>query len=275
MRHDIKLKRVISRYGLEGYGLYNLIIESITESLSTESPLPDLREDCEDIAEFYNANTARINEIMSFMINQGLFDLDEMTGRLLCSKVYKFLDTSQTRSEKLREMIRNYKETVKSLPETNYEVSQTVTDGHDIAGTNLIELEEELEQNKNKKINNTEPEKSVSVADNTFYNQIKEIFESRQIGNRFKNYGKEGTAIKQMIKDAEGRDPENPDIFLFGMIQTFSDLRETDQFYGKQPFLPSALNASGIWDRVLTEAESKHKQQEIADSFEIPEGFKF
>ena len=64
MRHDVKIKRVISKYGLEGYGLYNLALESITESLSTASPLPDLQETCEDIAEFYNGNTAKINETM-------------------------------------------------------------------------------------------------------------------------------------------------------------------------------------------------------------------
>ncbi len=38
MRHDIKIKRLINKYGLEGYGLYNLIVESITESLSTAEP---------------------------------------------------------------------------------------------------------------------------------------------------------------------------------------------------------------------------------------------
>lgn len=131
MRNDIKLKRVISRYGLEGYGLYNLILESITESLSTDSPLPDLQENCEDIAEFYNGNTAKINEIMNFMINQGLFDIDEITGAVLCSKLYKYLDTSQTRSEKLRQMIKNYKSQANLLIESNYEPSQTVSDKSD------------------------------------------------------------------------------------------------------------------------------------------------
>ena len=113
MRHDIKIKRVIAKYGLEGYGLYNLALESITESLCTESPMPDLQETCEDIAEFYNGNTAKINEIMNFMLNQGLFELEEVDGKILCTKLYKFLDTSQTRSVKLRDMINNYKASIK------------------------------------------------------------------------------------------------------------------------------------------------------------------
>jgi hypothetical protein len=135
MRHDLKIKRVISRYGLEGYGLYCLILESITESLSNESPMPELSETCEDIAEFYNGNTARINEIANFMMNQGLFDLSEVDGHIICHKVYKFLDTSATRSDKLRKMISDYK----------IATSQNVRDS---AQTNLIEeeVEEEVEE---------------------------------------------------------------------------------------------------------------------------------
>jgi len=136
MRHDIKIKRLISKFGLEGYGLYNLIIESIVENISTESPLPELSETCEDMAEFYNGNTAKINEIVAFMLNQGLFELNEITGRVLCGKVYKFLEQSQTRSKEIRDLIAQYK---------------TVTDCLRPSQTKVIEQEEEQEKNKKKK----------------------------------------------------------------------------------------------------------------------------
>ena len=115
---------------------------------------------------------------------------------------------------------------------------------------------------------------STDEHDKQLYNQIKLFFEKRQVGERFKNYGKEGKAIKQLIREARARDPDHPDIFLLGMIATFQDLRQTDQFYGKQPFLPSSLNSSGIWDRVLTEAQSKNEQRESYSSG-VPEGFAF
>jgi len=168
MRNDLKIKRVISKFGLEGYGLYNLIIESITESLSTDSPLPDLQENCEDIAEFYNGNTAKVNEMMNFMINQGLFNIDEITGSILCNKVYKFLDTSQTRSEKLRLMISNYKTSTKLLEAENHDRSQHVSDSHrqnKTCNDKSEELEEELEKNKKK---NKEGNKSPSKIDIDF-----------------------------------------------------------------------------------------------------------
>jgi len=165
MRNDIKIKRLINKYGLEGYGLYNLIIESIAENITTEHPIPELKETCEDIALFYNGNTAKINEIMAFMLNQGLFEIDEITGRVLCQKIYKFLEQSQTRSPEIRRLISNYK---------------NVTDCLRLSQTNMKEQEQEQEQEqkKNRKHKLTIPslneilsyisEQSLSV-DGTFF----------------------------------------------------------------------------------------------------------
>ena len=110
MRHDIKIKRLINRYGLKGYGLYNLILESITEKITTESPIPDLQETCDDIAEFYNGNSTEINDMANYMIQQGLFTLDDITGRILCNKLYKFLEQNQTRSKQIRILIKAWKD---------------------------------------------------------------------------------------------------------------------------------------------------------------------
>jgi hypothetical protein len=125
MRHDVKIKRLISKYGIEGYGLYCLILESIVEKLTTDSPNPDLQETCEDIADFYNGNTAKINEIASFMVNQELLEVDELTTRLTCHKVYKFLEQNQTRSEEIRKLINSYRGKSYTLSETVSRPSET------------------------------------------------------------------------------------------------------------------------------------------------------
>jgi len=124
MRHDNKIKRLLSKYGLEGYGLYCLITESITEKLCSESPIPDLEETCDDIASFYNANSSKVDEMVHFMINQGLLEVNEISGRVTCLKIFKFLEASQTRSESIRSLIKNYKDT----KEVQVLVSETVTD---------------------------------------------------------------------------------------------------------------------------------------------------
>ena len=146
MRNDVKIRRLINKYGLEGYGLYNLILESITEKLTTESPIPDLQETCEDIAEFYNGNSARINEMANFMINQGLFEIDEITGRIVCNKLYKFLEQNQTRSKQIRLLIASWKkkqplllENVSDCRETDKDMSETFTDKSDRTEQNRTE----------------------------------------------------------------------------------------------------------------------------------------
>lgn len=97
--------------------------------------------------------------------------------------------------------------------------------------------------------------------DAILYNSIKDIFLKEQPGNTFKNWGKEGKAIKQLIADAKARSPDDPSVFVFGMIATFKKLREEDKFFGGQPFTPSALNASGIYDRVMNHAKQEFEHR--------------
>ena len=102
MRHDLKIKKLILKYGIEGYGWYNLILETISEKLSTQKPMPELEESCEDLALCYNGNTTKINEIICYMINNGLLELNDLNARVMCNKIFKYLDSSQTKSEELK-----------------------------------------------------------------------------------------------------------------------------------------------------------------------------
>jgi len=113
MRHDIKIDRIIDQFGLEGYGLYCLILECISEKLTSQNPYPDLEETAADISRRYKIDIIKCEKIMLFCIDQNLFDQDEITGRLVCHKVYKFLDTSMTGSPELRKMILKYKKNIK------------------------------------------------------------------------------------------------------------------------------------------------------------------
>jgi hypothetical protein len=126
LRHDTKIRRLISKYGIKGYGLYCLMIESIVSTICDDDPIPDLKETVEDIASFYKENSTEIGEIAAFMINQGMFELSETTGRITCAAIYRDLEMSATRSEKLRILIQNYKKSLLLLPE--YAPLQSVTD---------------------------------------------------------------------------------------------------------------------------------------------------
>lgn len=87
--------------------------------------------------------------------------------------------------------------------------------------------------------------------DLSLYHSAEEAFLSRNDG-RFTDYPKEGAALKGLVKKARARAPDAPADFLLQMITAFWGLRCTgNSFWQGQPFTPSALNASAIWDRVL------------------------
>ena len=129
--------------------------------------------------------------------------------------------------------------------------------------------ENKIKEKKRKIEQNGKPESEIQSKDvSPLYNTIKDLFIKEQPGERFSNYAKEGTAIKQLIKKAEALDSENPEIFLQGMMTVYSEMRDQEDFYRKQPFTPSALNSSGIWDRVLTEAKNRWDQTQPVSDFE-------
>jgi uncharacterized phage protein (TIGR02220 family) len=144
MASDVRVKRLIRNYGVEGYGLYNYILERIVARLETESPYPDLEENAADIASDLRMDTLRVEEIMRFCINQGMFEHDEALGRLVASKIYKFLEQRETRSEKIREMIKAYK----SCHEAENTCRTTVgTDGEEQNRTEQNRLEHSASAN--------------------------------------------------------------------------------------------------------------------------------
>jgi len=113
----------------------------------------------------------------------------------------------------------------------------------------------------------------VSEDESELYHKVKIVFEREQPGHRFTNYGKEGKAIKGLITKARARSPDEPDAFLSGMIRQFQALRKNgDKFWRGQPFLPSALNASGIFDRVLSAAQQHYEDtKQAAENWEETE----
>lgn len=83
----------------------------------------------------------------------------------------------------------------------------------------------------------------------SLHRSVQEAFESKH--GQFSDYGKEGQAIKRLIAKAEKSFPSDPAGFLRDLLETFWRLKDSgDKFWSAQPFTPSALNASGIYDRV-------------------------
>ncbi len=105
MRHDPKIRKLTRKFKAEGYAVYVWILEAIAEGISTDSPLPVLEEGSEDLSYDLGIPETRIEEIVNYCSDSGLLQIVSESSVVYCVKIYKFLNTSQTRSDSLRQMI--------------------------------------------------------------------------------------------------------------------------------------------------------------------------
>ena len=117
--NDTRIRRLIRKYGLRGYGLYFACVEMISYQLDPDSPNPELEDSARDIAEMFGEDTALIEDILHYCIyDQKLFDVDENTGRLICFKLLHHLDNTLSNNPEIRKIISNFnklKETSSNL----------------------------------------------------------------------------------------------------------------------------------------------------------------
>ncbi|NIW50573.1 MAG: DUF4373 domain-containing protein [candidate division Zixibacteria bacterium] len=101
---DAKLKRIMMKYGMEGYGLYWHCVELIAGSVDQHNITFELEHDAEIIAHDTGIHYERVQEMMSYMVSLGLFE--NSAGTITCMKLAKRLDQSMTSSPELRKIIK-------------------------------------------------------------------------------------------------------------------------------------------------------------------------
>jgi len=112
---DAKIRKLIMKYGAEGYAIYFHCIELIAGNISETNITFELEHDAEIIADNLKIRGSQdkspietVNEIMLYIIELGLFD--ESEGKIFCFKLLNRLDTSMTSSPKFRALISKAKE---------------------------------------------------------------------------------------------------------------------------------------------------------------------
>lgn len=91
------------RYGLEGYGLYWYCLELIAGDISHNNLSFQLEHDAELIGHGVGMHQDKVQEIMCYMVEIGLFESSQ--GTITCLKMLKRLDSSMTSNKKMRELI--------------------------------------------------------------------------------------------------------------------------------------------------------------------------
>lgn len=105
---DAKLRRVQMKYGMEGYGLYWYCLELIAAGLSEHNLTCELEHDSEVIAHDTGIHFERVQEMIVYMVNLGLFE--ESQGVITCLKLVNRLDQSMTSSPRMRKLLALAKE---------------------------------------------------------------------------------------------------------------------------------------------------------------------
>lgn len=138
---DSKLVKVRMKYGLEGYGLYWYLIEEIVSGVDGDNITFQLEHDSEIIAFNTGIHRDRIEDMMRFMVELGLFE--ESQGVITCLKLARRLDQSMTSNEGMRKLIAGVRK--------NHD---SVMINHDSV------MQEESREDKKRKEKTTQPNKS-------------------------------------------------------------------------------------------------------------------
>lgn len=108
---DGKLKKVILRYGPDGYAIYFHCLELIAGNISDSNITFELEHDSEVISDNLKVKShkpdqtdiERVEEIMRFLVSEKLFEYS--SGKITCFKMLKRLDSSMTSNQKMRSII--------------------------------------------------------------------------------------------------------------------------------------------------------------------------
>jgi hypothetical protein len=82
---DKKLRKVRSKYGMEGYGLYWYCLELVAMNVEKHNLTFELEHDAELISDDTGIHYERVQEMMTFMVDQGLFENN--SGVVTCLKM--------------------------------------------------------------------------------------------------------------------------------------------------------------------------------------------
>lgn len=104
---DAKLKKLVMKYGAEGYGVYWYCVEEIASAVTSDNFTFELEHDAEIIAHDLNMPQHKVEEMMKTMVDLQLFDCDR--GVISCIKMMKFLEQSMTSNPEMRLIISNHK----------------------------------------------------------------------------------------------------------------------------------------------------------------------
>lgn len=109
---DAKMRRLIHKWGIEGYGLYWYCLELIAKDVGTTNLTFELEHDAEILAHDMRMSREKVEDMMRYMIDLKLFEGSE--GRITCMKLFNRIDLSQGGTKAFRDAVLAKRKEVKN-----------------------------------------------------------------------------------------------------------------------------------------------------------------
>jgi len=149
-----KLTKVRMRYGADGYAIYWYCLELIASDLGESKQITfELCHDAEVIGHNLKIDQIRVEEIMRYMVDIGLFD--EASGTITCLKLAKYLDKKTTRNKTIHAII-DAANSVPDCPRQSLDSPPTVPQqSPDCPGMSPLDTDTDTDTEKEKRKNTT------------------------------------------------------------------------------------------------------------------------
>jgi len=257
--NDDKLELIEAKFGLEGYAIIVKLWCRIYRGDGYFSPWGEREQLL--FSRDINVDINRVAEVLMYAIKIGIFDKALFTRGVLTSRGVqkRFIEASKRRHE-----LSFYKDlllvNVDIIP-VNVGNKSRCLSFNDYSGTQIeieIEIETEIENEIEikKKVAKPRTKKPTAVVASAptdpLYQAVWQSFLGKS--KAFTNYPKEAQATKRIIEYAGRHSSGDKVAFTEAVVTKFWDLTQNgSSFWRGQPFTPSALSSSGIFDRVIAE----------------------
>lgn len=105
---DAKIQKVIMKYRAEGYALYWYALELIAGKVDKNNITFELEHDAEIIGFQLGIDQMRVQEIMHYMVDLGLFDISK-NNQIRCLKMAYRLDETTSKNPEFKELLTRLK----------------------------------------------------------------------------------------------------------------------------------------------------------------------
>lgn len=153
--NDAKLRKLRMKYGAQGYGIYWYCLELIARNVEKHNLTFELEHDADLIAEDFRLSSELVQEMMTYMVNLGLFENTQ--GVITCLKMSSRTDEY---TQKLLAKINNSSNVVGILSGQNLTKSELIEEKRREEKDNTANDFEKFYQSYPKKKNKADAEKA-------------------------------------------------------------------------------------------------------------------